>query len=394
MTSMKKFELVARSCNACGSVEADEVWRYDHVARGRTSDYQFDIRNVVCRNCGFVFVSPCPPQAQLDAYYADCYAHFAGQTPTSDIETRARNIRAFAAPGLDGVEIGGNKLVADDTLRAYFRSFRSVEPNEEADPEYRNISDLPSESADVIVHYYVLEHAADPRAFLLDCLRVLRPGGIMICEVPDMRLFPTHVAELLWWEHVSHFSMRSVARIAASCGFSLIDAAHRCSNDRGMMAVFGRSELAAPSIDASPDPLEYIEARAVMRDALRAVQAFENGLEATRREIDEACRAGGRATLWGANDVMRRLLQAPYRLPEGAIVIDDDGRKRDFISGTYVRKPDGLLEHLAASSLLVIGSARLRDVIALRARALAGADFSPVIRVVDYEAFQGNAANI
>lgn len=38
---------------------------------------------------------------------------------------------------------------------------------------------------DVILHYYVMEHIDDPRAFLLKQLDLLRPGGVLVFEVPN-----------------------------------------------------------------------------------------------------------------------------------------------------------------------------------------------------------------
>lgn len=47
---------------------------------------------------------------------------------------------------------------------------------------------LPFESAslDAVVAASVLEYVPDPSAVLLECARVLRPGGTLLCSVPDM----------------------------------------------------------------------------------------------------------------------------------------------------------------------------------------------------------------
>lgn len=55
--------------------------------------------------------------------------------------------------------------------------------------------------ADVIVSFETIEHLPDPRLFLTECQRVLRPGGIFICSTPNHTVYrwfganPFHVHE-------------------------------------------------------------------------------------------------------------------------------------------------------------------------------------------------------
>ena len=50
-------------------------------------------------------------------------------------------------------------------------------------------------SLDAVVSASVLEYVPDPGAVLAECARVLRPGGVMICTVPDV----THPVRWLEW---------------------------------------------------------------------------------------------------------------------------------------------------------------------------------------------------
>ncbi len=269
----------------------------------------------------------------------------------------------------------------------YFRTLASVEPNGEIDAQYASLAAVPAESADVLMHYYVLEHASDPRWFLDHCHRILRPGGLMICEVPDAKLYSRMISEYVWWEHLSHFSIVTLARVAAASGFRLVDAGHRnCSNRTGMLGVFAREPSPRTSDAAITDPVEAIDAVAVMREGVALIEAFEGRLEGTRRDVVQTARDGGAVTLWGANEVMRRFLAAPFVLPDEALVVDDDERKAGFIEGTTVCRPDDVVAHLAASSLMVVASLRLADRIVARSRLLAGASFAPRVRIIDYDA--------
>jgi SAM-dependent methyltransferase len=50
-------------------------------------------------------------------------------------------------------------------------------------------------SFDAVVAASVLEYVDSPAAVLADCARVLRPGGLLLCTVPD----PTHPVRWLEW---------------------------------------------------------------------------------------------------------------------------------------------------------------------------------------------------
>ena len=47
------------------------------------------------------------------------------------------------------------------------------------------------ESFDLVVHLHVFEHIPDDRAAMAEIARVLRPGALMICQVPQRRGQPT-----------------------------------------------------------------------------------------------------------------------------------------------------------------------------------------------------------
>ncbi len=47
---------------------------------------------------------------------------------------------------------------------------------------------LPDSSTDVVVSFETLEHLKDQRKFLMECRRVLKPEGILICSTPNQVL--------------------------------------------------------------------------------------------------------------------------------------------------------------------------------------------------------------
>jgi len=64
---------------------------------------------------------------------------------------------------------------------------------------------LPAESVDVVVNFQVIEHLWDQGQFIAECLRVLRPGGLLLISTPNRITFspgrdtpvnPFHTREL------------------------------------------------------------------------------------------------------------------------------------------------------------------------------------------------------
>jgi len=78
---------------------------------------------------------------------------------------------------------------------------------------------------DLILHYYVMEHLADPVAFLQRQLGLLRPGGRIVFEVPNANDALTTIygvpayARFIWVvSHRWYFSERSLAHVLAATG--------------------------------------------------------------------------------------------------------------------------------------------------------------------------------
>jgi ubiquinone/menaquinone biosynthesis C-methylase UbiE len=68
---------------------------------------------------------------------------------------------------------------------------------------------LPNSSIDVVVSFETIEHIRDQEKFVVECGRVLRPGGKFICSTPNTTIYrwqgknPYHVHELTTPEFVN-----------------------------------------------------------------------------------------------------------------------------------------------------------------------------------------------
>ncbi len=77
------------------------------------------------------------------------------------------------------------------------------------DPGWRTLPLRPA-SVDAVIAASVLEYVAHPRVVLQECARVLRPGGVALCTVPD----PAHPVR--WLEQLAIPAARSPLGHAAS----------------------------------------------------------------------------------------------------------------------------------------------------------------------------------
>jgi 2-polyprenyl-3-methyl-5-hydroxy-6-metoxy-1,4-benzoquinol methylase len=83
---------------------------------------------------------------------------------------------------------------------------------------------LPSESFDAIYMGHVIEHLYDPRSLLVECRRVLKPGGELVIITPNAQGWGHRHYQRDWRgleapRHLQVFSPQSLRRLAEESGF-------------------------------------------------------------------------------------------------------------------------------------------------------------------------------
>jgi hypothetical protein len=199
--TMKDIEYVDRNCDYCGGDNLDQILAYSTRARTRSFTYLWKVRNVVCRDCGFAFVSPVPTQESLAEYYADCYPFWRGESIEFSIENRLallrRNIKPGSRPSF--VEVGNNATEPfRQALSAYLRDYRGVELNNNCSSDFESLQSLPPGSVEILGAYFVLEHVMNPGEFLALAARSLEEQGLLVIEVPNLYIYPINPAGIVW----------------------------------------------------------------------------------------------------------------------------------------------------------------------------------------------------
>jgi SAM-dependent methyltransferase len=238
----RSAEFVERPCPAC-----------DLTA----SDYNFEKHTfayVTCRGCGTLYMNPRPSPAVMDSYYSgsENYRYWAEHIfPASEASRREKLHR----PWLDriveycdrhrvyrglllevGAGFGTFSAVARESGK--FRRVVAVEPTPEmadacaargVEVVRKGIEAVTDEvpPADVACAFEVVEHLFAPRDFFRQCARLLRPGGLLVVSCPNGQGFDIAtlgpVSLAIDPEHVNLFNPESLALLARSCGFEVLE---------------------------------------------------------------------------------------------------------------------------------------------------------------------------
>jgi SAM-dependent methyltransferase len=76
---------------------------------------------------------------------------------------------------------------------------------------------MPDCTADVVVSTQVLEHVPDPRAYLLECRRILKPGGMLILTTHGYWEYHPQPTDLWRW------TGPGLRKLVEASGFRVLD---------------------------------------------------------------------------------------------------------------------------------------------------------------------------
>ena len=102
-----------------------------------------------------------------------------------------------------GIDATGLEVEPD-----YYNRLHSQDPDLKLILYDGNLVPLPDASFDIIVSYQVLEHVGSLETTLSECIRLLKPGGIMYHVFPNYHSFYEGHYNVLWWPFLNQTSGR------------------------------------------------------------------------------------------------------------------------------------------------------------------------------------------
>ncbi|WP_460929587.1 class I SAM-dependent methyltransferase [Shinella zoogloeoides] len=366
-----------RLCIACGSKTFIPL-AIPHPSRSMVSDGSLVGRALVrlsCAACGHgSHLSP-PTQEDLVDIYGKNYS-LGLYDPKAERDRSleyGRQLRSFLEAELGGLPIVGSIVEfgcgSGTLLGSLFKDFGArhatgIEPSsrlvayarsnvEEEIEIHQGFAEwFDGTQYDLCVSVNVIEHAQHPAAFLAASHRCVQPNGYILIVCPDGEIVSS---ELLFYDHISSFTMQSLRLLARANGLALVGSRPLSDNLHGFRAyLFRRGEDDCESL--SPDAAGLAEERS---EYLSAWGQFENILG---REIE-----GDAYAVFGTGEYADLLYAYSPSVIARAAYFVCDRPTADSRNGKRIVTTD---EFLASRPLPVVAAVHERNWFAVRDRFL------------------------
>jgi len=321
----------ADHCDFCGGNSLSFAYQPDGSTRG--------LKVHVCHHCGLVQSTPRIDRTEKrhDAAVsggADWgnVRYGKGFRTQAAMDALARHIRFNDKLAL--LDVGSNRgRFAAAFLEAAPRAeVTAVEPDERYADASANLprtklvrsriedARLADESFDVVHSCHTIEHLAHPFASLKDHARVLKPGGLLVLDAPNIALIGGDDILEEWFidKHLYHFSETTLTRMIEAAGFTILDRPDP-RDSINLLIVAQKTGNATTSIGV--DPMEVARADNLIASYVRNRAINCAALTNAAQELQDLKRQ--RVALWGAGRLFDSLVRTGgYDPSDLALLID------------------------------------------------------------------------
>jgi len=261
------------------------------------------IRPTLCETCGLVYLDPPTDEALLADYYS---AQTRLLSDTAAYNEQAEMIAKHVTGGriLDIGAYDGRLLSKLNGVLKKDIFPHGIEPDTSVNPifEYTRWSYLDDVfilgmTFDLITLGHTLEHLADPVKTLEQCRELLKSGGKLFVEVPN--LLEPQVQLVPYWtaQHLFYYSPRTLRAMLAKCGFEVVE---QSNTEYGATRVIAR-------LNGSPTLIENaVRAQDILDSAKKYEQDYIEELRRVAAILDPC---SGKIAIFGAGEHTYWLLQ-------------------------------------------------------------------------------------
>ncbi len=210
-------------CRICGSTSINKKHRLGH--------YSY----YLCSSCKTLFLNPMPKAKEMDFYYQSKFTYDVGRVEERRTKIKAgkildtlRLIRPWAHTLLD-IGSGFGFFLSEAQKQEY--DVTGVEPSKALyayskrylkahmiNTDFQSFLEINKNHYDIITLIHVIEHLPDPRQTLEQIFGLLKPGGLLYIETPnlDSHLYETEQGQYTFLtppDHLWIFSQYSIREL-------------------------------------------------------------------------------------------------------------------------------------------------------------------------------------
>lgn len=263
-------------CNVCDASDAEEIRSKDRHGN--------PLRSVICRHCGLVWTDPRLSPEEVRQFYGQLYrSEYKGayeprprhqyRNAKVAIE-RVERLKGFVQRGSRVFDVGAGSGEVVYVLRAIGCEASGVEPNEAYARYAADVLKVPvtrgffqeapvaPESVDAVTMFHTVEHLENPLEAMRAAHKWLRPGGLLVVEVPNVEAVCQSPHRQFHRGHLYHFNLTTLQAVARRAGYGVIQTS--VSPDGGNIAI-AATKIAQS--DPSPDDLRgnYVRVRDILQ---------------------------------------------------------------------------------------------------------------------------------
>lgn len=366
-------------CDLCGAgvfVQIHQQHLPTRNVKGKTIDVL--LTDVMCKKCGLVFRNPRPTDEEFEQYYAQDDEKATPDLPQFLIASEHRDTaddsyrkikknqyeyfnrylgttrgRLLEVGCFEGLLLS---LFKKDGWKVY-----GVEPSIKTSKIAREKygidvkttflkPDLWDTTFDAAVMVHVLEHVQSPVETLRVLRTMIRKGGRLCIEVPNILTFPeNNLSPWFSYEHLYYFSPRTLTNVLSASGFDVLNV----SGDFGgpIVRAIARSFSATTYRDTTVFRDEYPLIQAKIKHQEKHIQELRTRLE---NIVSQASQHEDRVVLYGAGVHTELLFQlADFTKMHIVGIVDQDITKVGHKLAGYQIYPVHSIQTLAPTRIII-----------------------------------------